>query len=695
MKNLLLLSTTLMMIGACTTNPLLKESGLEYGAPEFDRIKAEDYLPAFEKAIEEAKAEVTAIIDNPQAPTFDNTIVALEQSGKTLARVSGLFYNILEANASDVLQQTAEAVAPKLNEYTMFVSLSQPLFDRVKEVYDHKDELNLAPDQTKLLENTYDDFVRGGALLNAQDKETFSRLSEELSLATLKFSKNALDATNAFSLNITDKDRLSGIPDYLMDQAAELAQSKGQSGWTFDLSAPMYTGIVKYADDRELRKTLSIAYGSRAFGGEYNNCPVVLQIADLRLQIAKLLGYNTYAEYALQERMVKTPKQVYEFLAQLTEPTLPAAKEEVRTITAYAKKHGFADKELKGWDFSYWSEKYKQEFYAFSENELKPYFELDSCVRAVFGLAGKLYGLNFAERKDIPVYQEDVKVYDVKDENGRHMALLYMDFFPRASKRAGAWMTEFRGQSIVDGIESRPLISLVTNFTKPTANAPALITHDELCTLLHEFGHCLNGILAEGRYASLCSTNVATDFVEMASQIMENWAYEPEFLNGFAKHYKTGEVIPMELIDKVKAAKNFNAAYFQIRQLSFGYLDMAWNAQSVMTTEDVATHEQKAIAPVAVLPHTPGTCMSTSFTHIFTGQYAAGYYAYKWSEVLAADGFSLFKEKGIFNREVAQSYRDNVLSRGGQDDYGEMFRKFRGHDPQVSALLESLGITAR
>ena len=679
-------------MSSCNTNPLLKESSLDYGAPEFNKIKAEHYLPAFKKGIEEAKNEVTSIIENREAPNFYNTIEALERSGKTLDRVSGLFFNILEADSSDELQKVAEEVTPLLNEYSVFVSMNQALFEKVKSVYDKRESLELEADQMKLLEKTYKSFVRGGALLCEQDKERLASLQEKLSLTQLSFSKNALGATNAYTLNILDEKELAGLPSYLLDQAKETAERHGQQGWTFDLSYPMYGPFMRFSENRELRKEMYLANGTKATTGEFCNFDNVKEIVRIRIEIAQLLGYKTYADYVLEERMIKTPDEVNAFLDHLLKPSLPAAKKEVKAITNFAKTSGFPEKELQGWDFSFWSEKYKNKYYSFSENELKPYFNLDSCIDAVFGLAKTLYGLQFEPRPDLPAYHPDVKVYDVKDRNGRHMALFYADFFPRASKRSGAWMTEFRGQSIENGVEYRPFINMVTNFTKPTADTPALITHDELCTLLHEFGHCLNGFLSEGRYGSLCTTNVSTDFVELPSQIMENWAFEPEFLKGFAKHYQTGEMIPDEMIEKITASKNYLAAYSQVRQLSFGILDMSWNNISEMDNDDVITHEKKALRSTDLLPVQKNTCMSTTFTHIFTGGYAAGYYSYKWSEVLEADAFSLFEERGIFNPEVAESFRANILSRGGQDDPAVMFRNFRGRDPEVSALLRKLGI---
>ena len=680
-----------MLMASCNTNPLLQESTLPYGAPQFDKIKSEHYMPAFKEGIAQAKAEIDAIVANSAQPDFENTIEAMERSGKTLNKVSSIFFNLLEADSDETLQQIAEEVSPLLNDYQMYVSLNEKLFARVKSVWERKEDLGLAQDQMTLLEKTYKSFTRGGANLQGEDRQKYAQLSEQLSLATIRFGRNVLAATNAYKLNITDEAKLAGMPDYLKELGKQTAEEAGQQGWTFDLSYPSYGPFMRFCDDRELRKEMYLAYNSRGLKEEGDNTELVKEIASLRLQIANLLGYETYAHYALEERMLKTPSQVNGFLEDLLQASLPKARKEVKAIQDYAAAHGFKG-ELQSWDFSYWSEKLKNERYTISDAELKPYFRLDDCIDAVFGLAGKLYGLSFEERSDIPVYHPDVKVYDVKNEQGRHMALFYVDFFPRASKRNGAWMTEFRGQSIVDGTEYRPFVSLVTNFSKHTAREPPLITPDELETLLHEFGHSLHGMLAEGRYESLCGTNVARDFVELPSQIMENWAYEPEFLQSFAKHYKTGETIPAELIEKISASRNYNAAYLQVRQLNFGILDMAWHDQKTMSEEPTVEFEKRVLSRMAVLPDVPGTAISTSITHLFSGGYAAGYYSYKWSEVLEADAFSLFKEKGIFSREVAESFRANILSKGGSEDEAVMYRNFRGHDPEVGALLRKLGI---
>lgn len=694
-KKLLIAGSALALICSCNSmeNPLLKESSAPFGAPEFDKIRNEHYLPAFEAGIAEAKAEIDAIVANLEEPTFENTIEAMEVSGQTLNNVAGIFFNLMEADTDDEMQQIAESVSPMLTEYSMYVSLNNDLFQRVKAVYEQKDALGLAPDQMTLLDDTYKSFVRGGANLSDEDKALYSKWSEELSLATLQFSKNVLAATNAYVLNITDSTQLGGLPEFVKTMAAETASEKGLEGWAFTLDAPSYSPFLKYSTERDLRKQMWTAYNTRAIGGENDNTDIVKKIVDLRIKIANILGYETYADYALEERMAKNKVTVNEFIKNLLEPSMEFAKKDVADVLAYAKKNGFEDSRLMPWDFSYWSEKYQQEEYSLSAEELKPYFQLENCIDAVLGLATRLYGITFKELDNVPVYHEDVKVYEVNDADGRHLALFYADFFPRASKRGGAWMTEFRGQSIRDGVEYRPFISTVMNFTKPTADAPALITHDELTTFLHEFGHALHGIFAEGRYGSLTGTNVSRDFVELPSQIMENWAFEPEYLNSFAKHYQTGEPIPAELIEKVVAAKNYLAGYGQVRQLHFGYLDMAWHSLTEVPAENAVEFEQKVLAPYAIMPSVPGSAFSTSFSHIFSGGYSAGYYSYKWAEVLEADAFSLFKEKGIFNTEVSHSFRENILSKGGAEDEAVIYRNFRGHDPEPQALMNKLGLT--
>ena len=695
-KKLIIAGAVLALITSCKMeNPLLTESKAPFGAPEFDKIKTEHYLPAFEEGIKEGKAEIDAIVANPDEPTFENTIEAMEHAGAKLNKVAGIFYNLMEAHTSDEMQAIAEQVAPMLTEYSMYSSLNAPLFERVKAVYEKRNELGLDKDQMILLEDNYKGFVRGGANLSEEDKAVYSKLAEELSLATLQFSKNVLAATNAYTLHLTDSADLAGLPEYAKVMGAETAKEKGLEGWAFTLDYPSYGPFMKYSTVRNLREDMWKAYNSRALGGEFDNSEVVKKIVDLRIKTANILGYETWADYQLEERMAKSRNTVNEFIIQLLEPSMEFAKKDVESVFNYAKKNGFDGDKLMPWDFSFWSERYQEAEYSLNAEELKPYFRLENCIDAVFSLANRLYGLEFVELDNVPVYHEDVKVYEVKDADGRHMALFYADFFPRASKRGGAWMTEFRGQSIKDGVEYRPFISTVMNFTKPTADTPSLITHDEFTTFLHEFGHALHGILAEGRYESLTGTNVPRDFVELPSQILENWGFEPEYLNSFAKHYETGEPIPAELIEKIVAAKNYLAGYGQVRQLHFGYLDMNWHSLTSVPEMSVIDFEHSVLAPYETLPAVADTGFSTSFSHIFSGGYSAGYYSYKWAEVLEADAFSLFKEKGIFNPEVAKSFRDNVLSKGGTEEASELYRNFRGHDPQPQALMEKLGLTKK
>ena len=695
-KKLICAGAMLAAISSCKMeNPLLTESKAPFGAPEFDKIKTEHYLPAFEAAIAEGKAEIDAITSNPDEPTFENTIEAMEFSGQALNKVAGIFYNVMEAHTSDALQEIAEQIAPKMTEFSMYVSLNAPLFERVKAVYEKKDSLGLDVDQRTLLENSYKGFVRGGANLPEAKKAEYGKLSEELSLATLQFGKNVLAATNAYTLHLTDSADLAGLPDFVKVMAAETAKAKELEGWVFTLQAPSYVPFMQYSTKRNLREQMWKAYNTRAIGGENDNTEVVKKIAQLRIKIANILGYETWADYVLEERMAKSRETVSNFIMQLLKPSLPFAKKDVAEVFAYAKKNGFEDSELMPWDFNFWSERYKEAEYALNTEELKPYFRLENCIDAVFSLANRLYGLEFKQLDNVPVYHEDVMVYEVTDADGRHMALFYADFFPRDSKRGGAWMTGFRDQSIRNGVEYRPFINIVCNFTKPTADTPSLITHDEFTTFLHEFGHALHGILAEGRYPSLTGTGVARDFVELPSQILENWGYEEEYLQSFAKHYQTGEPIPADMIEKIIRSKNYLAGYGQVRQLHFGYLDMNWHTLTELPEVSTVEFEQKTLAPYAVLPSVPGSAFSNSFSHIFSGGYSAGYYSYKWAEVLEADAFSKFKEDGIFNPETAKSFRDNILSRGGMEDEAVIYRRFRGHDPQPEALMKKLGLTRK
>ena len=686
---------SLALITSCNMeneNPLLTESTLSYGAPQFDKIKTGHYIPAFKKGIEEGKAEIDAIVANPEEPTFENTIEALEYSGEAFNNVASIFYALKECNTNDEMDSIAEELSPMLTEYSMYTALNKPLFERVKAVYDQKESLGLTKEQERLLDKTYKGFTRSGALLSDADKELYSKYEEELALVQLQWQKNSLAATNAFTMNLTDEADLEGLPQFVRDMGATTAKEHGQEGWTFDLSQPSYGPFMQFSSRRDLREKMYMAYNTKAVGGEFDNTDICKQIVDLRIKIANLLGYETYADYAIEDRMVGSKENVYKFIDELLIPTLPVAKQEVADEFAFAKANGFEGDELMPWDFSYWSEKYKNSLYDLSDEQLKPYFKLEDCIDAVLGLATKLYGISFEERKDIPGYHEDVHVFDVKDKDGSHLALFYADFFPRASKRGGAWMTEFRGQSVKDGVDRRPFITIVTNFSKPTENAPSLLTHDELTTFLHEFGHALHGMLSKGTYPSMTCTSVDHDFVELPSQIMENWGYEAEYLKPFAKHWQTGESIPNELIEKIIASKNYHAAYAQVRQLQFGLLDMAWYTSTKLPELGTVEFEDEVYKPTNVIAKAPGTCMSTTFSHIFSGGYAAGYYSYKWAEVLEADAFSLFQEKGIFNPEVSGSFRENVLSKGSSDKEAVLYRNFRGHDPEPKALLEKLGI---
>ena len=669
----------------------MKPSELPYGAPAFDQITEEDWLPAFREAIRNGQADIHAITDNPEAPSFANTIEALENAGRDLDRVSGLFFNLTEACTSDRMDHIAEEISPELTRYSMSILLNVPLFARIKAVWEQRDTLRLDTEAAKLLEETWKTFARHGANLPDDKKERFSAISEELSLATLKFGQNVLAATNAFTLHLTEEADLDGLPGYVRDMAAAEAAGRGESGWTFTLNQPSYGPFLKYSRRRDLREKIWRAYNAKCIGGELDNTALIRRIVALRAEKAQLLGYPTYAAYALEERMAKKTETVQAFLQKLMDPSLPAARREVEGIAAFARENGF-DGELMPWDFSYWSEKYQKEHYALDDELLKPYFRLEAVQEAVFALATRLYGLQFARRTDLPVYHPDVQVYEVTDETGRFLALFYMDFFPRESKRGGAWMTSFRELCVYDGKEERPFVSVVTNFTKPTPSQPSLLTFYEVTTLLHEFGHALHGMLAEGRYKSLTGTNVVRDFVELPSQLMENWAYEPAWLETFARHWQTGEVIPQEYIDRIVAARNFLAGYAQVRQLQFGITDMAWHTLTQAPEGDLVAFEQEVLRPGAVLPQVPGIVFSPSFNHIFSGGYAAGYYSYKWAEVLEADAFACFQEKGIFSREVAGRFRREILSRGGSVDADVLYRNFRGRDPEPEALLKKQGL---
>ena len=670
------------------SNPLLAEWDTPHATPPFDLIKIEHYEPAIETAIAVSRAEIDAIVNNPAKPTFKNTIVAMERQGALLNRILGLFYNLNEADTSEEMEAIALRIQPKLTALSNDVALNPELFARVKAVYEGS-RRGLSDVDVKLLEDSYKSFSRSGAALADDKKEEYRKYTSELSEATLIFGQNALAATNAFSINITNPAQVAELPDFVKEGLAAEAKARGQKGWTVTLKAPSYGPFMMYSSQRDIKEKLYRAYNSRALGGEHDNSQIIRNITSLRMKIANLLGYKTHADYTLEERMAESAQNVNSFLEELRASTIEYAHKDYATISDYAHSKGLKDK-LMPWDWAYYTEKYKSEKYAINDEQVKPYLKLDNVIKGVFLLAEKLYGLKFVLNEQIQVYHPEVKAYEVYDNNDL-LAVLYLDFFPRESKRSGAWMTEFRGTKVIDGKETRPLVSLVMNFTKPTESTPSLLTFDEFTTFLHEFGHALHGMLAKGEYESLNGTNVYRDFVELPSQILENWATEKEYLDMWAVHYQTGGAIPAELVEKIVAAKNYLAAYSNVRQLSFGMSDMAWHTMTEPYAGEIEPFEMKAMAPVQVTPVVEGTAMAPAFTHIFSGGYTAGYYGYKWAEVLAADAFSLFKEKGIFDPATAKAFR-HLLEQGGQRHPMDIYVEFRGHKPETQALVEAMGL---
>ncbi len=702
MKKLFLIMTLSALMAGCAgdkmpvvelpeideSNPLLAEWDTPHATPPFDLIKIEHYEPAIETAIAVSRAEIDAIVNNPAKPTFKNTIVAMERQGALLNRILGLFYNLNEADTSEEMEAIALRIQPKLTALSNDVALNPELFARVKAVYEGS-RRGLSDVDEKLLEDSYKSFSRSGAALADDKKEEYRKYTAELSEATLIFGQNALAATNAFSINITNPAQVAELPDFVKEGLAAEAKARGQKGWTVTLKAPSYGPFMMYSSQRDIKEKLYRAYNSRALGGEHDNSQIIRNITSLRMKIANLLGYKTHADYTLEERMAESAQNVNSFLEELRASTIEYAHKDYATISDYAHSKGLKDK-LMPWDWAYYTEEYKSEKYAINDEQVKPYLKLDNVIKGVFLLAEKLYGLKFVLNEQIQVYHPEVKAYEVYDNNDL-LAVLYLDFFPRESKRSGAWMTEFRGTKVIDGEETRPLVSLVMNFTKPTESAPSLLTFDEFTTFLHEFGHALHGMLAKGEYESLNGTNVYRDFVELPSQILENWATEKEYLDMWAVHYQTGEAIPAELVEKIVAAKNYLAAYSNVRQLSFGMSDMAWHTMTEPYAGEIEPFEMKAMAPVQVTPIVEGTAMAPAFTHIFSGGYAAGYYGYKWAEVLAADAFSLFKEKGIFDPATAKAFR-HLLEQGGQRHPMDIYVEFRGHKPETQALVEAMGL---
>lgn len=675
-------------------NPFLQPYHTPHATVPFDRITLADYEPAIREGMRREDEEIDAIITNPEEPTFGNTVAALEHAGELLDRVTTVMFNLMSAETCDELEAIAEKLMPELSEHSNNISLNEKLFRRIKQVYDTRDRLTLTPEERQLLEKTYDGFVRNGANLSDTDKETFRKLSMELSTLTLRFSQNHLKETNNYELHLTAEEELKGLPESAIEAAAHAAAEKGKTGWIFTLQAPSYVPFMKYNAHRELRQKLYLAYNTQCtHDNEQNNLEIVKRLVNLRMQIAQLLGYTDFADYVLRKRMAEDSQHVYHLLDQLLEAYTPAAHKEVEEVTALARRVEGDDFELMPWDFSYYSEKLRKEKYDLDEEALRPYFELSQVKAGVFGLATRLYGISFKENKDIPVYHPDVKAYEVYDKDGSFLAVLYTDFHPRAGKKSGAWMTSYKEQWIDDkGVNSRPHVSVTMNFTKPTPDKPALLTFSEVTTFLHEFGHALHGMFANTRFKSMSGTNVYWDFVELPSQIMENFAIEKEFLNTFARHYQTHEPLPEALIQRIIDAANFNVAYACLRQVSFGLLDMAWYTRRTPFEGDVRTNEREAWKRAQILPQVEETCMSVQFGHIMSGGYAAGYYSYKWAEVLDADAFSVFKEKGIFNTEVAQSFRDNILSKGGTEHPMTLYKRFRGQEPTIDALLKRNGI---
>lgn len=690
---LILLCIIINMMNA--QNPFFEKYTTPYGTVPFDKIKTEHYEPAIREGIRQQAAEIDAIVNNPEAPTFANTILAYEKSGELLDRVTTVFGNLRSAETNDDLQTLAQEMMPLLSEHSNNISLNEELFKRVKAVYNQKEQLNLTPEQTKLLENIYDGFIRRGANLQGEAKKQYRQLTKELSSLTLQFSENNLKEINNYQLVLTDKAQLAGLPESAIEAAAETAKEKGVEGWVFTLQAPSYIPFMTYADNRDLRHELYMAYNTKCtHNNEYNNIDIVKKLVNTRMAIAQLLGYENFAQYTLKKRMAEDSDAVYNLLNQLLEAYTPTAKKEYQEVQELARQEQGAEFTVMPWDWSYYSNKLKDKKFNINEEMLRPYFELEKVKEGVFGLATRLYGITFKKNADIPVYHKDVDAYEVLDKDNKTLAILYTDFHPRTGKRAGAWMTEYKGQWIDEktGENSRPHVSIVMNFTKPTGNKPALLTFDEVETFLHEFGHSLHGMFANSTYESLSGTSVYWDFVELPSQIMENFAIEKEFLNTFAQHYQTDEKLPEELIKRLVDASNFNAAYACLRQVSFGLLDMAWYTRNTPFEGDVKEYEQQSWAKAQILPVVKDACMSTQFSHIFAGGYSAGYYSYKWAEVLDADAFSLFKQKGIFNREVAESFRNNILSKGGTEHPMILYKRFRGQEPTIDALLIRNGI---
>jgi Zn-dependent oligopeptidase len=671
---------------------LTQKFNTKYDTAPFSQIQLVDYLPAFIENIAAAKAEIDTIINNSETPTFENTIEALDFSGKALDRLSSVFFNLNSAETSEEMQKIAQEVSPLLTEFSNDITLNEDLFQRIKTVYEQKDTLSLSTEQATLLDKKFKSFSRNGALLSDENKLKLREIDTELAKLKLTFSENVLAETNNYQLHITNEADLKGLPEGTIEAAKALAKSKNLEGWVFTLDHPSYLPFVTYAENRALRKEITIAAGKKAFqNNEFDNREITLKIAKLRFERATLLGYETHSHFVLEERMAQNPYKVKAFLNDLLIKAKPAAGREFAQLTAFAKALDGIE-QLEKWDGSYYSEKLKQKLFNLDDETLKPYFQLENVLNGAFTIAEKLYGLSFTEVFDIDKYHEEVTTYEVRDEFDELVAIFYADFFPRKGKRNGAWMTSFKSQYIKDGKNERPHISNVCNFTKPTETKPSLLTFNEVTTLFHEFGHGLHGMLANTTYPSLSGTSVYWDFVELPSQVMENWCYEPEALALFAKHYETGEIIPQDYVEKIKESASFQEGMATLRQLSFGLLDMAFHSNNPTAIHDVKAFEKTAFGGTTLYPDVAENCMSVSFSHIFAGGYSSGYYSYKWAEVLDADAFAYFQENGIFNKEVATKFKDNVLSKGGTELPMELYKRFRGQEPKADALLKRAGL---
>jgi peptidyl-dipeptidase Dcp len=701
MKKISFFALAMILLAGCVQkketmmNPFFQPFDTPYGVPAFDKIQTADYMPAFEKGMQQQNEQIDAIVKNSEAPTFDNTIAAMDYSGDILNRVSDVFYNMTECNTNEELQAVSREIAPKLSKHSDDIYLNEALFERVNAVYQNRENEALNTEQKMLLEKIYKRFVNGGANLPADKKDRFREINEHLSLLSLEFGENLLNETNNYTLVITDEADLAGLPQWVIDgAAAEAASRELENSWVFTLQKPSWIPFLQYSENRELRKELLLAYAQRGDNdNEYDNKKIAMEMVNLRVEKANMLGYETWADYKLSDRMAENPQQVYDLLDDIMSKALPVAEKEMRDMQKMIDNDGDGFK-LEAWDWWHYAEKVKAQKYAFNDEALKPYFSLENVLyKGVFGVTNKLWGLKYVERHDLPVYHEEVKVFEVQESDGSLIGILYMDFFPRDSKRGGAWMTSFRKQMRTpDGENVLPVIQVVTNFTKPTGDAPALLSLDETLTLFHEFGHALHGLLSECTYHGVSGTAVPRDFVELPSQILENWAAEPEVLDMYAFHYETGETIPAELVEKMKKSGTFNQGFAVVEFMSAALLDMDFHTLKEKTDLDADTFEEQVMQRINMMPEIIVRYRPTCFAHIFSGGYSAGYYSYTWAEVLDADAFEAFKENGLFDQATAKAFRDNVLSQGGSDDAMKLYKQFRGQDPTADAMMKRKGL---